>query len=170
MNIDLDMLKQLSLSSDLNGSDGEILRRVLAGVTSGNKVKMTPQERNRLISKLSNQNSNEYVPTKDFSQMNEEEKLVHREALKKRLRDKQKAAEQARTGKSVGGGKSTKSVNNAMSGLNELLSKLDMSQINAHAEQIAKNTVENNIKNNSNETKLEEPIVKQEDNLDDYVN
>ena len=169
MNIDLDMLKQLSLNSDLDGSDGEILRRVLAGVTSGNKVKMTPQERNRLISKLSNQNSNEYVPTKDFSQMNEQEKLVHREALKKRLREKQKAAEQARTGKSVGGGKSTKSVNNAMSGLNELLSKLDMSQINSHAEQIAKTTVENNIKN-SNETKLEEPIVKQEENLDDYVN
>ncbi len=167
MNVDMDMLKQLSLSSDLTGADADLLKRVLAGISTGNKVKMTPQERNRLMSKLSNQNSNEYVATKDVEEMNEEERKAHREALRKKLRDRQRAAEQARAGKHGGGMQTKKSVNNAVSSIQDILSKLDMNQINAHAEQVARNSVENNQTNNLVQNQTE---TKPDENLDDYVN
>ncbi len=170
MNIDYDMLKQLSLNSDLNSSDAELLKRVLTGITSGNKVKMTPQERNKLMAKLSNQTSNEYVATKDVSEMNDEERQAHREALRKKLRDKQRAAEQARAGGNPFSGKKKQtSVNSAMSNLNDILSKLDMNQLNNHAEQIAQNTINQNAQNTQTPTAKQDKVVVDE-NLDDYVN
>jgi hypothetical protein len=76
--MDPNILRQLGLNSDLSGNDTVLLQKVFSGMNNGKKVKITPQERNQLMAQLTNQNSTQYVPTKEFKDMTPDEKKVHR--------------------------------------------------------------------------------------------
>ena len=159
--MDPNILKQLGLDSSLSGNDTLLLQKVFSGMTDGKKVKMTPQERNNLMSKLSNQNSNEYVPVKDIQEMTEDEKKVHKEILRKKLREKRNSMAQTRTG----GKQAQKS---SMTSLQDMLSKIDLNQLNNHAEQVAQAAVTNTDTNTDTITSnfLEKP---KEESLDDFL-
>lgn len=132
-----DTINQLGLNSNLSGSDTILLEKVFNNFSNGKQTKMSPQERNYLMSKLTNQNSSQYISTKDVKDMTPEEKADHREALRKKLRDKQNGMKQLRTG----GGKQMQQ--NARTSLQEMLSKIDMNKLNTHAEQIAQSSIDN---------------------------
>lgn len=126
--MDPNILKQLGLNSNISPNDSKILQQLLTQMADKNgRVKMTPQERNQLMARLSNQSS-EYVPTKDISEMNEEERNYHREQLRKKLRNKINGMEQMRAGPSAAGGK--KNINSALSNINQMMSGLNTSDPN----------------------------------------
>ncbi len=155
--MDPNIINQLGLNANLSGNDNVLLEKVFNNLKDGKQTKMSPQERNYLMSKLSNQNSNQYVSTKDFKDMTPEEKADHRDELKKRLREKQKSLQQIRTG-----GK--KMQQTAQTSLQDMLSKIDMSKLNLHAEQVAQASV-NTTSTNTN-TQVTEQV---EESLDDFV-
>ncbi len=177
--MDPTMLNQLGLnSSSLSGSDTVLLEKVFNNISNGKQVKMSPQERNYLMSKLANKNSNQYVPEKDFKDMTPEEKEDHRDMLRKKLREKQNGMKQVRTG-----GKQVRQ--NAQTSLQEMLSKIDMNKLNLHAEQVAQASANavpvSNDTTNTTDTNKEVPTaipIEQSDNskeeeveesLDDFV-
>ncbi len=126
--MDPNILKQLGLNSNISPNDSKILQQLLTQMADKNgRVKMTPQERNQLMARLSNQSS-EYVPTKDVSEMNEEERNYHREQLRKKLRNRINGMEQMRSGPSAAGGK--KNINSALSNINQMMSGLNTSGSN----------------------------------------
>ncbi len=126
--MDPNILKQLGLNSNISPNDAKILQQLLSQMADKNgRVKMTPQERNQLMARLSNQ-SNEYVATKDVSEMSEEERKVHREQLRKKLRNRLNGMEQMRAGPSAAGGK--KNLNSALSNINQMMSGLNTSGSN----------------------------------------
>lgn len=159
--MDPNVLKQLGLDGNLSSSDAVILEKVFNGMNSGKKVKMTPQERNQLMAKLTNQNSNQYVPVKDIEDMTTEEKKAHKEMLKKKLRDKQNSMARARTG-----GKQAQQ--STMNSLQDILSKIDLNQLNNHAEQVAQAAVSNSS-NTSSSNNSDKPVQKDE-SLEDFLN
>ncbi len=123
--MDPNILKQLGLNSNISPNDAKILQQLLSQMADKNgRVKMTPQERNQLMARLSNQSS-EYVATKDVSEMTEEERKVHREELRKKLRNRLNGMEQMRAGPSAAGGK--KNLNSALSNINQMMSGLNTS-------------------------------------------
>ena len=71
--MDPNIINQLGLNSSLSSNDNILLEKVFNNLKDGKQTKMSPQERNYLMSKLSNQNSNQYIPTKDFKEMTPEE-------------------------------------------------------------------------------------------------
>ncbi len=158
--MDPNIINQLGLNSNLSGNDNILLEKVFNNIKDGKQTKMSPQERNYLMSKLANQNSNQYVSTKDFKDMTPEEKADHRDALKKKLRDKQKGLQQLRTG-----GKQMQ--DNARTSLQEMLSKIDMGKLNTHAEQVAQASVQTTQSVEQNDTKPTETV---EESLEDFVN
>ncbi len=158
--MDPNIINQLGLNSNLSGNDNILLEKVFNNIKDGKQTKMSPQERNYLMSKLTNQNSNQYVSTKDFKDMTPEEKADHRDALKKKLRDKQKGLQQLRTG-----GKQMQ--DNARTSLQEMLSKIDMGKLNTHAEQVAQASVQTTQSVEQNDTKPTETV---EESLEDFVN
>jgi hypothetical protein len=165
--MDPNILRQLGLNSDLSGNDTALLQKVFSGMNNGKKVKITPQERNQLMAQLTNQNSTQYVPTKEFKDMTPDEKKVHREILKKRLREKQKNMAQMR----MGGNKQVQK--NTTTSLQEMLSKIDLNQLNNHAEAVAQSAVNNSsITNTTTNVNTEISNYNEqlkEESLDDFV-
>jgi hypothetical protein len=154
------IINQLGLNANLSGNDNILLEKVFNNLKDGKQTKMSPQERNYLMSKLGNQNSNQYVSTKDFKDMTPEEKVEHRDILKKKLREKQKGLQQVRTG-----GK--KMQETAKTSLQDMLSKIDMSKLNLHAEQVAQASVTNSSTNTTNVDSNTEQVI--EESLDDFI-
>ena len=155
--MDPSMLNQLGLNSSLSGSDTVLLEKVFNNISNGKQVKMSPQERNYLMSKLTNQNSNQTVQTKDINEMTPEEKEDHRDMLRKKLREKQKGMKQMRTGVK-------KAREQAQTSLQDMLSKIDMNKLNLHAEQVAQASA-----NAVSATNTEESTKNVEESLDDFV-
>ena len=88
-----DLASQLN-SSKLSNADIQNLMKTLGQTSLGKKgMKLTPQERNNLLSQMSStNNSAEYMvekedPTKNMNE--EEKKQYHREELRRKLREKQ---------------------------------------------------------------------------------
>ena len=160
--MDPNIINQLGLNANLSGNDNILLEKVFNNLKDGKQTKMSPQERNYLMSKLANQNSNQYVSTKDFKDMTAEEKVVHREILKKKLREKQRGFQQIRTG-----GK--KMQETAKTSLQDMLSKIDMSKLNLHAEQVAKASVDNSSTSTNTATVDSNTEKVVEESLDDFV-
>lgn len=124
--MDPNILKQLGINSDISPSDAKILQQVLSQMADKKgKIRMTPQERNQLLARLSNQSSQEFVQTKDVSEMNEQERKEYKEMLRKKMRQKLNGMSQARHGPSAMGGK--KNLNSAVSNINQMMSGLDTS-------------------------------------------
>lgn len=171
--MDPSILKQLGINSDLKGNDAELLQQVMGALSSGKKLKMTPQQRNQLMAQLSNQQSNEYVQTKDLEDMTPEEREEHRQMLRKKLREKTNSMAQMRQGKST----LQKSLANAqksnspnpMNNLNDMLKNLNLEQLQKHAEEIAKasGSTSGPTSGSSSEST---PASKPEESLDDYLN
>ena len=153
--MDSNTINQLGLNANLSDSDNVLLEKVFNNISSGKQLKMSPQERNHLMSKLTNPNPSQYVPVKDIKDMNPEEKAVHLETLKKKLKDKQKGMKQVRTGSK----KMQDTVKNTQTSLQDMLSKIDLNKLNTHAEQMAQAAVTTNA-SESKET---------EESLDDFV-
>jgi hypothetical protein len=153
--MDPNAINQLGLNTNLSGSDTVLLEKVFNNISSGKQLKMSPQERNHLMSKLTNSNSSQYVPVKDIKDMDPEEKAVHIATLKKKLKDKQNGMKQVRTGSK----KMQDTAKNAQTSLQEMLSKIDLNKLNTHAEQMAQSAVTNNVT----------PSNEIEESLDDFV-
>ena len=86
--MDQNILNQLQ-NSGLNDADLGLLTSLMSSVNSGKKPKMSVQDRNRILSKLSSTMSN--IPTespKDIKDMTEEEKIKYKEENKKKLQNK----------------------------------------------------------------------------------
>jgi len=88
-------------------TDMKTLSQILGnGKDIAKKAKnMSAQERNALLASLSNHssmsNNQSNLPAKNMSDMTEEEKKVHREELRKRLRGKQNMMKHARTSRAI---------------------------------------------------------------------
>lgn len=156
--MDPNAINQLGLNTNLSGSDTVLLEKVFNNISNGKQLKMSPQERNHLMSKLTNPNASQYVPVKDIKDMNPEEKAVHLATLKKKLKDKQKGMKQVRTG-------SKKMQETAKTSLQDMLSKIDLNQLNTHAEQMAQAAVTTNTTGTSGTSEPNEV----EESLDDFV-
>jgi hypothetical protein len=92
------------------------------------RVKMTPQERNQLMARLSNQSSQEYVQTKDIKEMNEQERIAHKEMCRKKIREKLNSMSQARSGKNSYQNKNSnqnKNLSSALNNINQMVSGLN---------------------------------------------
>src|SRR3990167_429073 len=85
------LLNNLGLDSTMNQKDIQQLDQILNCMvqgSSGKKLpKMTITERNNLISKLSNTTLNE-IPKKELKDMDEQEKKIHKEELRQKLKNK----------------------------------------------------------------------------------
>ncbi len=120
--MDPNILKQLGLNSDISPADAKVLQQLLSQMADKKgRVKMTPQERNQLLARLSNQSSQEYVQTKDVSEMNEEERKEYKEMLRKKMRQKINGMSQVRQGQSA---MPKKKLDSALSGINQMMSGL----------------------------------------------
>jgi len=86
--MDQNILNQLQ-NSGLSDKDLGLLTSLMSSVNGGKKPKMSVQDRNRILSKLSSTMSN--IPTeppKDIKDMTEEEKIKYKEENRKKLQNK----------------------------------------------------------------------------------
>ena len=98
--MDPNLLKNLGLDSSLNQNDMLLLNQILSSMgPGGNKKapKMSAKDRNNLIAKLSSNNTLNETPKKELKDMNEQEKKIYREELKKKLKNKQNELKTGRT-------------------------------------------------------------------------
>jgi hypothetical protein len=129
--MDPNILKQLGLNSDISPADAKVLQQLLSQMADKKgKIRMTPQERNQLLARLSNHSSQEYVQTKDVSEMNEQERKEYKEMLRKKMKDKINGMAQMRAGPSAA---PKKNLNSALSNINQMMSGLNTSQPTADA-------------------------------------
>ncbi len=136
--MDPNILKQLGINSDISASDSKILQQLLSQMADKKgKIRMTPQERNQLLARLSNQSSQQFVQTKDVSEMNEQERKEYKEMLRKKMKDKLNGMAQARAGPSAMGGK--KNLNSALSNINQMMSGLDTGSNSGSSPNITEN-------------------------------
>lgn len=180
--MDPNLLKNLGLDSSLNQNDIQLLNQILNSMGPGgnNKVpKITAKDRNNLIAKLSSNNTLNEIPKKELKDMNEQEKKIYREELKKKLKNKQNELKIGRTSNLTKQKIANEpKFNEAIGKLSEMMGNIDptvletLNQTDNVPEQktnVSKQeTLINNIINQSN--KEENIIVNEPDNLDDYIN
>lgn len=185
--MDPNLLKNIGLDSSLNQNDMQLLNQILNSIgPGGNKKapKMTVKDRNNLMAKLSSNNTLNEIPKKELKDMNEQEKKIYREELKKKLKNKQNELKMGRTSNLVKQKIANEpNFNEAIGKLSEMMKNVDPSaletlnktddiqeQKSKVLEQDLK--ISSNIINQSNkEEKLEEKLtVDEPDNLDDYIN
>ena len=127
--MDPNILQQLGLNSNISASDAQVLQKLLSQkADKKGRVKMTPQERNQLMARLSNQSSQEYVQTKDIKEMNEQERIAHKEMCRKKIREKLNSMSQARSGKNSYQNKNSnqnKNLSSALNNINQMVSGLN---------------------------------------------
>ena len=100
LKMDPNLLKNLGLDSSLNQNDIQLLNQILSSVgPGGNKKppKMTAKDKNNLITKLSSNTTLNETPKKELKDMNEQEKKIYREEIKKKLKNKQNELKMGRT-------------------------------------------------------------------------
>ena len=96
--MDPNILKNLGLNSGANPKDLELISQILNSGGNKNKLpKMSAKDRNNLINQLSSTNTINNIPEKDLKDMNEEEKKIYREELKRRIKNKQNEKKMMRT-------------------------------------------------------------------------
>lgn len=100
-----DLLNQLN-SSNLSNDDIQNLLKALGqtslGKGKGKGLKMTAQDKNNLLSKLSNTSQSLVEKEDETKNMTEEEKKnYHREELRRKLREKQGKFKESRCSKSI---------------------------------------------------------------------
>ena len=150
------MAEQLMANTDMKA-----LSQILGNTKDiAKKAKnMSAQERNALLASLSNQssmsNNQSQVPAKNMSDMTEEEKKIHREELRKRLRGKQNMLKHSRTPRAI----LEQSLKSTVDKATEKLSEI-------------KNLPDNQATSSSdNKEVVNKEVVKEaDDDLDDFVN
>lgn len=190
--MDPSLLKNIDLDSSLNQNDMQLLNQILSSMGSGGNKKapkMTAKDRNNLIAKLSSNNTLNETPKKELKDMNEQEKKIYREELKKKLKNKQNELKMGRTSNLAKQKIANEpNFNEAIGKLSEMMKNMDpdaletlnSNQTNNEPEQNTDNepeqktnilkqeTLINNIINQTNKDK--NSIVCEPDNLDDFLN
>lgn len=161
-----DLASQLN-SSKLSNADIQNLMKTLGQTSLGKKgAKLTPQERNNLLSKMSSSPySAEYMvekedPTKNMTE--EEKKQYHREELRRKLREKQGKFREVRSSKV-----------NLQKKYTEQLEKIQNLNINgmfptANTENVQNTENTQNVVVESKENKSKESS--EEEQLEDFLN
>ena len=190
--MDPNLLKNLSLDSSLNQNDMLLLNQILSSMgPGGNKKapKMTAKDRNNLIAKLSSNNTLNETPKKELKDMNEQEKKIYREELKKKLKNKQNELKTGRTS-NLAKQKITNEPDftQAIGKLSEMMKNIDPSaleslnlntsnELNQSEQQTNVSEQQNNvseqeilINNISNQSNKDETTSIEPENLDDYLN
>ena len=153
--MDINILKNLGLDSMMSQNDLEILNKALG--SEKNKKGISPTERNNLISKLSSANTISEIPQKDMKDMNEDEKKIYREELKKKLKNKQNEKKMLRTNNLA-----KKSNHDGMiNKLNEIIKNIPTEQTNNNVNS------QNNLTNNNG---LQENPLNKIDQLNNIPN
>lgn len=194
--MDPNILKNLGLDSSLNTNDLQLLQQILGSVgqgTNSKMPKMTAKERNNLISKLSSNTTLEETPKKELKDMNEQEKKIYREELKKKLKNKQNEKKMMRTSNLVKQNqiKTDTNYSDAIGKISEMMKNIntpnEINNINTNSDtntntnsyidikqnltNVKQETIINNIINKTDENKTKvEDNENTIDDLSDYLN
>jgi hypothetical protein len=182
--MDPNILKTLGLDSKMNSNDINLLNQILSSTVNGNKSqKISAKERNNLINKLSATTTLSELPQKDMKDMNEEEKKIYREELKKKLKNKNNEKKMIRTNNL---GKNKNNYNDALTKLNDMMKNIPNdvlaqdketndqvdSQTNDQVDSQTNDQVDKInyiINKNYSNTEYSNISPNQSDNLDDYI-
>ena len=198
LKMDPNLLKNLGLDSSLNQNDIQLLNQILSSVgPGGNKKppKMTAKDRNNLIAKLSSNTILNETPKKELKDMSEQEKIIYREEIKKKLKNKQNELKMGRTSNLAKQKIANQpNFNEAIGKLSEMMKNVDpsvldtlnLNQVDNMSKQetgtieqktdvsenktsiLKQETLINNIINQIN--KDENFTIDEPDNFDDYLN
>lgn len=177
--MDPNLLKNIGLDSSLNQNDLQLLQKILGSVNQGtnnNMPKMTAKERNNLMSKLSSNTTLEEIPKKELKDMNEQEKKIYREELKKKLKNKQNEKKMMRTSNLVKQNqiKTNDNYSEAIGKISEMMKNIDTQTLTQSVNQVENNidtqqTI-NNQSNNEPNIKQNLTNVKQEKIINNIIN
>ena len=148
--MDPNLLKNLGLGNNLeqfgnmNQVDLGLINQILNSTMGNGKApKMTAKDKNNLINKLSSNTTLSEIPQKDLKDMNENEKKIYREELKKKLKNKQNEKKMLRTNNI------TKNKNKYTN--NDTLGKLSEMMKNIPTDLLLNEIQNNNLSVNSNQ-------------------
>ena len=179
------ILKNIGLDSSLNTGDIQLLQQILGSVGQGtnNMPKMSSKERNNLISKLSSNTTLDQTPKKELKDMNEHEKKIYRDELKKKLKNKQNEKKMMRNSNLIKQNQIKKDTNysDAIGKVSEMMKNINIPNTNSNTNSntdikknltnIKQETIINNIINKTDVNKIKdvdnETMV---DDLDSYFN
>jgi len=163
--MDSNLLKNLGLDGKMNQNDINLLNQILNSTVGNNKTpKMTAKDRNNLINKLSGNSSLSNIPEKEIKDMNDEEKKIYREELKKKLKNKQNEKKMLRTNNLS---KNKSVYNDAISKISDMMKNLPndaLTNINTNV-----NINESNI-NESNMNQSESNKINNTDKINYIIN
>ena len=167
--MDPNILKNLGLDSKMNSNDLNLINQILSSTNGGNNVpKMSVKDRNNLISKLSSVVTLSELPQKDIKDMNEEEKKIYREELKKKLKNKQNEQKMLRTKNIVKNNIVTNKSNNN-NNYNDTLNKLSEMMKNIPNDILVQNEQINNSICLSGEHVINDVVINNI-SIDDKIN
>ena len=153
--MDPKLLSSLNLGNNINSSDLENITKLLGSIGNGKKPpKMTANDRNNLISKLSSLQTQTLPPQKSMKSMTEDEKKIYRQELVNKLKNKTNEKKMTRTSK-------VNQKNNIGSSMNNMQNSISDMQ------NLINNLNPNTAQENSTNIELDN---KNEENLDDYLN
>jgi hypothetical protein len=157
--MNFNQLQQLEITGDIDPNDLKLLTNYANQIQSGKIPKVSLEERDKLKSLISKYGPKEEVrpPVKDMKDMTPEEKQVHRDELKKRLREKRMTMTNARQSKFVIEKNMNKSKTNSTPSTNtssshnvapniNSLQNMDLSNLTNMINEIANNNAENRSK------------------------
>ena len=176
--MDPNILKNLGLDSSLNTNDLQLLQQILGSVgqgTNSKMPKMTAKERNNLISKLSSNTTLEETPKKELKDMNEQEKKIYREELKKKLKNKQNEKKMMRTSNLVKQNqiKTDTNYSDAIGKISEMMKNINVpNEINNINTNTITNANANANTNTNSDTNITQNLtnVKQETIINNIIN
>ena len=150
--MDPNVLKNLGLDGKMNQSDLNLISQILSSNmgNGNNKVpKMSAKEKNNLINKLSSNNTLSEIPQKELKDMNEEEKKIYREELRKKLKNKQNEKKMLRTNNIS---KNKNKYNDALNKISDMMKNIPndvlSNNINSSNVNLDNNIQDNNIQDN----------------------
>ena len=162
--MDQNSLNELSLNSSISSNDLNLINKILN--TNGKKPKISAKETNDLINKLSSTNTLKDIPQKDFKDMNENEKKIYREELKKKIKNKSNEKKMLRTNILNNKNNYTETLNK-LSGLINNLNLDDNTDNTDNTDNYIIDSSNNKIQDDKNELNQ---LTELNENLDDYVN
>lgn len=160
--MDMNFLKNIGLDSSLNQNDLQLLNQICTSMgPGGNKKmpKMTAKERNNLIAKLSSNDTLKQIPKKDLKDMNEQEKIIYRNELKQKLKNKRNELKIGRTS-NLAKQHMTNNKNSTETGLINELNEI-MKNISPSVSTSSESTISSELSESSNQLN----IVQTENNL-----
>jgi hypothetical protein len=163
--MDSNILKTLGLDSKMSPNDLNLLNQILGSAMNGNKSqKISISEKNNLISKLSSATTLANLPQKEMKEMNEQEKKIYKEELKKRLKNKQSEKKMLRTNNI---GKNKNNYNDTLNKLNDMMKNIP----NDVLEQKNNDEQQNNDEQKNNDTKANTHVnIDQTNKINDIIN